>query len=86
MASYSNHPFIAAMHDHLRICAENIAYTMEAINQYIIQNYKYSAKFPKCPAQIFNPSGFKQHAEFMDSLDSPDAKKRGNILYRSSNM
>jgi hypothetical protein len=25
MASYSNRPSIAAMHDHLRICAENIA-------------------------------------------------------------
>jgi hypothetical protein len=75
MASYSNHLSIAAMHDHLRICAENIADAMEAINQFITQNYKYSAEFPKCPSEIFNTSGFKHCAEFMDSLDSPDANK-----------
>ncbi len=59
MASYSNHPSIAVMHYHLRICAKNIADAMEVINQFIIQNYQYSFKF--------SPSYDIQHIWFQNT-------------------
>ena len=78
-ASSSSHPAIKLSHQHLRVCAEQIADKMETINEYIKAKYVHTRHWEKHlirPSDDFSSLGFKNREDFLTkTLDEDEAKK-----------